>query len=114
MALSTTEAEYTTASEAMKEALWLKGLVSELGISQKVVDIHCDSSSAFYLSINPAHHEKTKHIDIKLHFIKNVISKGVMKMVKIHTSNNPADMLTKVVPTTKFKTCLDIAGIFSF
>lgn len=75
VALSTTEAEYTAASEAVKEALWLKGLISELGISQKVVDIHCDSSSAIYLSRNPAHHEKTKHIDIKLHFIRNVISK---------------------------------------
>ena len=101
VALSTTEVEYTAASEAVKEALWLKGLISELGIPQKVVDIHCDSSNAIYLSKNPAHHEKTKHIDIKLHFIRNVISKGVVKMVKIHTSNNPADMLTKVVPAAK-------------
>ncbi|KAH9685060.1 hypothetical protein KPL70_013801 [Citrus sinensis] len=113
VALSTTEAEYTTASEAVKEALWLKGLISELGIPQKVVDIHCDNSSAIYLSRNPAHHEKTKHIDIKLHFIRNVISKGVVKMVKIHTSNNPVDMLTKVVLTAKFKTCLDITEICS-
>ena len=111
--LSTTEAEYTAASEAVKEALWLKGLISELGIPQKVVDIHYDSSSAIYLSINLAHHEKTKHIDIKLHLIRNVISKEVVKMVKIHTSNNPSDMLTKVVPTAKFNTCLDIAGICS-
>ncbi|KAH9743535.1 hypothetical protein KPL70_003339 [Citrus sinensis] len=80
VALSTTEAEYTAASEVVKEALWLKGLISELGIPQKIVDIHCDSSSAIYLSRNPAHHEKTKHIDIKLHFIKNVISKGVINM----------------------------------
>ena len=113
VALSTTEAEYTAATEAVKEALWLKGLISELGIPQKVVDIHCDSSSAIYLSRNPAHHEKTKHIDIKLHFIRNVISRGVVKMVKIHTSNNPADMLTKVVPSAKFKTYLDIAEICS-
>ncbi|KAH9705555.1 hypothetical protein KPL70_011923 [Citrus sinensis] len=113
VALSITEAEYTVALAAVKEALWLKGLISELGISQKVVDIHCDSSSAIYLSKNPAHHEKTKHINIKLHFIRNVISKGVGKMVKIYTSNNPADMLTKVVPTAKLKTCLDIAEICS-
>ena len=113
MALSTTEVEYTAASEAVKEALWLKGLISELGISQKVVDIHCDSSNAIYLSKNPAHHEKTKHIDIKLHVIRNIISKGILKMVKIHTSNNPADILTKVVPSVKFKTYLDIAKICS-
>ena len=58
MTLSTIEAEYTAASEAVKEALWLKCLVSEFRISQKVVDIQCDSSSAIYLSRNPAHHEK--------------------------------------------------------
>ncbi|KAH9660266.1 hypothetical protein KPL70_024153 [Citrus sinensis] len=69
VALSTTEAEYIAATEAVKEALWLKGLVAELGLSQKSVPIHCDSSSAIHLCKNPAHHEKTKHIDIKLHFI---------------------------------------------
>lgn len=111
VALSTTEAEYTAAAEAVKEALWMKGLIAELGMSQKTVDVFCDSSSAIYLSKNPAHHEKTKHIDIKLHFIRNVVSMGVVKMVKIHTDRNPADMLTKVVTTAKFKVCLDIAGL---
>jgi len=80
-------------------------------MSQKTVDVFCDSSSAIYLSKNPAHHEKTKHIDIKLHFIRNVVSMGVVRMVKIHTDRNPADMLTKVVTTAKFKVCLDIASL---
>ena len=113
VALSITEAEYTVALAAVKEALWLKGLISELGIPQKVVNSYCDNSSAIYLSRNPAHHEKTKHIDIKLHVIRNIISKGILKMVKIHTSNNLADILTKVVPSAKFKTYLDIAKICS-
>ncbi|KAH9647652.1 hypothetical protein KPL70_025267 [Citrus sinensis] len=111
VALSTTEVEYTAAAEAVKEALWMKGLIAELGVSQKTVDVFCDSSSAIYLSKNPAHHEKTKHVDIKLHFIRNVVSMGVVRMVKIHTDRNPADMLTKVVTTAKFKVCLDIAGL---
>ena len=88
----------------------MKGLIVELGMSQKIVDVFCDSSSAIYLSKNPAHHEKTKHVDIKLHFIRNVVSMGVVRMVKIHTDRNPADMLTKVVTTAKFKVCLDITG----
>ncbi|KAH9698871.1 Integrase catalytic domain-containing protein [Citrus sinensis] len=114
VALSTTEAEYTAATEAVKEALWLRGLITELGMTQETVEVHCDSSSAIYLSKNPAHHEKTKHIDIKLHFIRNVISKGVISMVKVHTDDNPADMLTKVVTTAKFKSCLDKAGLSEF
>ena len=80
-------------------------------MSQKTVGVFCDSSSAIYLSKNPAHHEKTKHFDIKLHFIRNVVSMGVVRMVKIHTDRNPADMLTKVVTTAKFKVCLDIVGL---
>ena len=111
VALSTTEAEYTAAAEAVKEAIWLKGLISELGMSQKTIDVFCDSSSVIYLSKNPTHHEKTKHIDIKLHFIRNVVSMGVVRMVKIHTDKNPADMLTKVVTIAKFRVCLDIIGL---
>ena len=111
VALSTTEAEYTAATEAVKEALWLKGLISELGIPQKVVDIHCDSSSAIYLSRNPAHHEKTKHIDIKLHFIRLEVLRATVKLQKIHTDKNVADMLTKPVTTAKFKLCIELAGI---
>ena len=113
VALSTTEAEYTAAIEAVKEALWLQGLFGELGVRQKSVTIHCDSSSVIHLCKNPAHHEKTKHIDIKLHFIRNEVSKGAVKMAKVHTDENPADMLTKAVPSAKFNICLDLAGLSS-
>ena len=73
--------------------------------------IYCDNSSAIHLCKNPAHHEKTKHIDIKLHFIRNEMSRGAVKMVKIYNDLNPADALTKVVPVAKFRTCLDLAGL---
>ncbi|KAH9652997.1 hypothetical protein KPL70_027263 [Citrus sinensis] len=112
VAFSTTEAEFTAATEAAKEVIWLKGLITELGLKQESVPIFCDSSSALHLCKNPAHHEKTKHIDIKLHFIRNEVSRGVIKMVKIHTDDNPSDLLTKVVLATKFKKCLDLVGIY--
>ena len=60
VALSIIEAEYTIAIESVKEALWLKGLISELGVNQKIVEVYCDSSSAIYLSKNTPHHEKNK------------------------------------------------------
>ncbi|KAH9646575.1 hypothetical protein KPL70_024912 [Citrus sinensis] len=82
VALSTTEAEYTAATEAVKETLWLQGLFGELGVRQKSVTIHCDSSSAIHLCKNPTHHEKTKHIDIKLHFIINEVSRGASKLLR--------------------------------
>lgn len=111
IALSITETEYIVATEAVKEVFWLKGLMAELGFIQKTVEVFCDSSSTIYLSKNPAHPEKTKHIDIKLHFIINEISNGVVKMVKIHIDNNPTDMVTKVVSITKLKFCLNLASL---
>ena len=75
VALSTTKAEYTAATEVVKKALWLQGLMKELGVKQKTVTVYCDSSSALHLCRNPAHHERTKHIDIKLHLIRNEVSK---------------------------------------
>lgn len=85
--------------------------MAELGFIQKIVEVFYDSSSAIYLSKNPAHREKTKHMDIKLHFIINELSKVVVRIVKIHTNNNPADMLTKVVSITKLKFCLNLARL---
>lgn len=113
MALSTTEAEYTAAAELVKDALRLKGMLSELGLKQESIPISCDSSNDLHLYRNPMYYEKTKHIDIKLHFIRHQVSKGVIKMEKVHTDDNPFDMLTKVVSMAKFKKCKDLAGICS-
>lgn len=65
--------------------------------------MHCDSQSAICLSKNQTYHERTKHIDIKLHFIRLEVSKATVKLQKIHTNDNVADILTKVVPGAKFK-----------
>lgn len=113
VALSTTEAEYIAVTEAIKEALWIKGLVNELGVDQKNIEVHCDNQSAIHLCKNPMYHERTKHIDIRLHFIRDVIEGGSVKVVKIHTSENPADMITKPVPLVKFRLCLDLLKVRS-
>lgn len=89
--MSITEVVYTAATEVVKEALWLKCLLVELRMLQEFVDVYCDNSSAIYLSKNPTHHEKTKHIDNKLHFIRNVISKRVIRMVKVDNTSNLID-----------------------
>ena len=64
-----------------------------------------------HLGKNPTHHEKTKHIDIKLYFIRHKVLKGDVKMVKIHTDENHADILTKAVLVAKFKQSLDLVGL---
>ena len=111
VALSTTEAEYIALSEAVKEAIWLKGLVAELGLEQGSVNINCDSSSAIQLSKNQKYHERTKHVDIRLHFIRDEIAQEVVNVIKIASECNPADMLTKTLPSVKFKAALDLIGM---
>lgn len=114
VALSTTEAEFIAAAEAFQKAIWLKGMVFELGANQEVVVVYCDSQSAIHLSKNQIHHERTKHIDVKLHFVRLEVSRGGVKLLKIHTEKNPADMLTKDVPSAKSNFFFNLAGICRF
>jgi hypothetical protein len=82
--------------EACKELIWLKGLYAELSEIESCISLHCDSQSAIYLTKNQMLHEKTKHIDIKYHFIRDVIEEGKLKVCKISTHDNSADMMTKL------------------
>ncbi|KZV56298.1 hypothetical protein F511_00295 [Dorcoceras hygrometricum] len=111
VALSTTEAEYMAATEAIKEALWAKGFCEEMKISHGEVVIYCDNQSAIHLMRNPRFHERSKHIDIRLHFIREVIESGRIKVDKIGTEDNPADALTKSIPFGKFKHCLEAVQV---
>ena len=111
IALFTTEAEYMAAAEAVKEAIWLRGLVGSLGLKQEIIVVYCDSQSAIYLTRNQMYHERMKHIDIRYHFIREIISLGDVAVKKIGTSENPTDMLMKPVPVSKFMHCVDIIGV---
>ena len=73
MAFSTTDAEYIVATEAIK-GLWLKEIINKLGINQKAVVIHCDSQSALYLMKNHVYHKRTKHIGVRMHFVRDIIA----------------------------------------
>lgn len=111
VALSTTEAEYMAMAEGVKEALWLWGLLGDLGIEQDCVNLWCDSQSAIHLAKNQVHHARTKHIDVRYHFVRDVIEEGDVSLMKVHTNENPADMLTKVVTGSKFQHCLDLLHV---
>ena len=110
-ALSTTEAEYVAASEACKEALWLSRLVADLGCTKHIPLLHCDNQSAIQLARNPVFHSKTKHIDVKYHFIREVIEDKLVQLVKIHTDDNPTDLLTKSLRSERFAYCRGLMGI---
>ena len=111
VALSTTEAEYMALTEAVKESIWVHGLLDSFGLNQQVPVVHCDSQSAIHLARNPVYHERTKHIDIRLHFVRENVSNGIVAVQKIATAENPADMMTKALPIDKFKYCLGLINI---
>ena len=73
--------------------------------------MHCDSQSAIYLVKNQVYHARTKHIDVRFHKIRELITSSQILLQKIHTSENAVDMLTKPVTNDKFKHCLDLLNV---
>ena len=100
-----------TIAKAVKEAIWLQGLLDDLGVGRKQVTVFCDSQSAIHLAKNQVYHARTKHIDVRYHFVREIIEEGAVLVHKIKTDDNPADMLIKVVTTIKFNHCLDLINI---
>ncbi|KAF3683009.1 hypothetical protein FXO37_02078 [Capsicum annuum] len=96
VALSTTEAEYIAITEDFKEAIWLKGLFGELRKDLQLTTVFCDSQSA---------NERTKNIDIRYHFVHEIICRGDIVVCKISTHDNPTNMMTKTLPSAEFEHC---------
>ncbi|KAG8473168.1 hypothetical protein CXB51_035114 [Gossypium anomalum] len=111
VALSTTEAEYMAITEACKEVIWLKGLFSELNEDLQISTVFCDSQSVIFLTKDQMFHERTKHIDVRYHFVRDIIARGDIVLSKISSHENPADMMTKSLLITKFEHCLDLVGV---
>ncbi|GJY97375.1 hypothetical protein Tco_0514285 [Tanacetum coccineum] len=111
VALSTTEAEYMALTEAVKEAIWVRGLLEELGVELNTVALNCDNQGAIHLSWNHVFHERTKHINVRYHFIREVLEAKTVKVLKVGTKLNVADALTKVVPGLKLQHCLELLNV---
>ena len=87
--------EYVAATEASKEMIWLQRFMEELGKKQENSRLYSDSQSAIHIAKKTAFHLRTKYIELKYRFIRFVLDEELLKLEKIHTSQNPADMLTK-------------------
>ncbi|GKA42664.1 putative RNA-directed DNA polymerase [Tanacetum coccineum] len=109
VALSTTEAEYVAATEACKELLWLKRFLQELGFKQQRYAVLCDNQSTIHLAKNSMFHKRTKHIDIRYHWIRDAIEDGMFELNKVHMNDNASYMLMKAVAREKLKICCSFA-----
>ncbi|GJR44325.1 retrovirus-related pol polyprotein from transposon TNT 1-94 [Tanacetum coccineum] len=111
VALSTTKSEYMALTEAVNEAIWLRGLLEELGLELNTVAVNYDNQGAIYFSWNHIFHERTKHINVRYHFIKEVLEANTVKVLNVGTEYNVADALTKVVPRLKLQHCLELLNV---
>ena len=101
LALSTIEAGYVSATEASKEMIWLQRFTGEFGKNWDNSRLYYDSESVIHLAKNSTFHSNTNHIQLKYHFIWSFLEDGHLKLEKIHTSQNSANMLTKGVTREK-------------
>lgn len=86
------------------EIIWLIALLKDLGVSPQLPEpFHCDSQSAIYIANNPVFHERTKHIEIDCHIVREKLQQGLINPVHISTHTQPADMLTKALGATALK-----------
>src|ERR1700678_874687 len=104
ISLSTTEREYTAATYAAKEALWLRQLIPQIfGVSLNATTLFSDNQSAIALTKEHQHHAHTKHIDVHFHFIRWIVEDGKLRLIYCPTEEVIADILTKALVSTKVK-----------
>ncbi|GJS96464.1 hypothetical protein Tco_0803432 [Tanacetum coccineum] len=102
LAISITEAEYVSAGKACQQALWMKQTLIDYGIRLDDIPIMCDNKGAIDLSKNPIQHSRTKHIEIRHHFLRDNVQKGNISIEKVSSEDNIADILTKPLKREPF------------
>ena len=104
-ALSTCEVEYTSMAAATQEGKFLLALISDMtvGIPLNQFSLHCDNQGAIALANNPVQHQRSKHIDIRYHFVRDEIQNGSLQLFYIPSEDNMADVFTKPVVRSKIE-----------
>ena len=111
ISLSTAEAEYIAAGSGCTQMLWMKQMLTDYGIEQCSMNLYCDNTSAINISKNPVQHSRTKHIDIRHHFIRELVEEGVIVLEHISTEKQLADILTKPLDVSKFENMRKSLGV---
>jgi hypothetical protein len=102
VAQSTTEAEYVAAASCCSQLLWITYTMSDFGEEYTHVPLQCDSTSAISVSKNPVLHSKTKHIEVRYHFLRDNIEKGKIALIHVPTHDQLADIFTKPLDQATF------------
>ncbi|WVZ77027.1 hypothetical protein U9M48_024930 [Paspalum notatum var. saurae] len=102
VSLSTTEAEYIAAASCCSQLLWMKATLSDYGLRFGRIPLLVDSPSAISVAKNPVLHSRTKHIDVRFHFLRDHYEKGDIDLIHVVTQNQLADIFTKPRDTSAF------------
>ena len=108
---STLKAKYVALAEVVKEVLWLQWLLQELGLCQDLVTVNIDNKGVINYANNAQFSQRTKHIDIKHHFIRDHIEKGEIRLAYVASEANIADILTKSLDKARFEKLRELIGI---
>ena len=111
VSLSTAEAEYIATESCCSQLLWMKKLLTDYGISQDTIVVYCDNFSAIDISKKPVQHSKTKHIEIRYHFIRDLVERKIVCLEYIPTERQNADIFTKHLDRSTFETLCQVIGV---
>ncbi|GJW86871.1 retrovirus-related pol polyprotein from transposon TNT 1-94 [Tanacetum coccineum] len=112
-AISTTEAEYIAMSGCCAQILWMRSQLTDYGFVFNKIPLYCDNRSAIALCCNNVQHSRSKHIDIRHHFIREQVEKGVVELYFVTTDYQLADIFTKALPRERFEFLLPRLGMKS-
>ncbi|GJV95402.1 putative ribonuclease H-like domain-containing protein [Tanacetum coccineum] len=113
VAISSTEAEYVAAASCCAQVLWMQNQLLDYGFNFMNTEIHIDNESTICIVKNPVFHSKTKHIQIRHHFIRDCYEQRLINVVKVHTDDNVADLLTKGFDLARFNFLVVTIGMMN-
>ncbi|WJX52062.1 hypothetical protein P8452_38206 [Trifolium repens] len=111
VALSTAEAEYIAAGSSCSQLVWMKQMLKEYDVEQNALTLYCDNMSVINISKNPVQHSKTKHIDIRHHYIRDLVENKIVILEHVGTKEQIADIFTKALDAVQFEKLRGKLGI---
>jgi hypothetical protein len=112
VARSSAEAEYRGMAHGVCELLWIRNILKDLRIKyREPMDLHCDNKAAIEIAHNPVQHDRTKHVEVDRHFIKENLDRKIIKFPFVQSENQLADVLTKAVSRRVFNSSIDKLGM---
>ena len=114
IALSSTEAEYMAMSDCSRQVVWVRNLLAELGYNVRHIPLSGDNQGSIFIGSNPVTESRSKHIDIRYHYIREVYDKGIVDIFYIDGNDNPADIFTKPLPADAHARHTHTLGLVQF